>query len=492
MPSLTRASTLARRSAARISPRRIAFAALLAATPLLPQMQSSRFEFPAIEHGWVCLPLGGLILLALIDLRAWRRWIHFDLVAFVALSAALACWRQWLTWPTLLLYALLGYLLARMVAIARRRRPPASARRPVRAMLPRSWLVLAILVLSAVHVSWAIEGSAQVDVAHGGVAGAQSIAHGRALYSSPAHESQQDPHLDTYGPVNYEAYLPFVGVAGGYRAARLTTVFFDLLTALLLFLLGRRLTSATAGATLAFCWLAFPFTLYCDALALNDSILAAALAGTLLLAGSPARRGALAALAAWTKFSPLALVPLLASYRPDERSRGRLLPFALAFALITALAFAPALAHSDLATIVSRTFGFQAHRAPSSLTVWSVLQQQLPGIAPASRVIHGMLAACVLAAAIFVPRIPRRGDLVGLAAACAAILLAVELCLSYYAFSYVLWFAPPLLAALVLDAMPRRSPPAAASTEPTARRHRTAPRRRARTAAHATSATSAC
>jgi hypothetical protein len=490
MLSHARALPVSGWSAARVSPRRIAFAVLIVAAPLLPHLDSSRFEFPAVEHGWVCLPLSALILLALVDLQAWRQWLHLDLLVFVSLSAVLACWRPWLAWPTLLLYALLGYLMARAVTIARRGHLPASTRRPLRAMLPRSWLVLAIVVLCAIHVSWALQGSAQVDVAHGGVAGAQSIANGQALYSSPAHHTREDPHMDTYGPVNYEAYLPFIGVADGYRAARLTTVFFDLLTALLLFLLGRDLASSTAGTTLAFCWLAFPFTLYCDALGLNDSIFAATVAGTLLVAASPARRGALAALAAWTKFSPLALVPLLASYRTDERSRSRLAPFAIAFGLVTALAFGPVLAHSDLATIASRTFGFQTARAPSSLTAWSLVQQQLPTIAPVARVVHGVLAACVVAVAIFVPRIPRRSDLVGLAAASAAILLAVEICLSYYAFSYVLWFTAPLLAALLLDAVPHRSPTDGATTERTAVRRGPAPHRRARTA-HATSATSA-
>jgi hypothetical protein len=47
-------------------------------------------------------------------------------------------------------------------------------------------------------------------------------------------------------------------------------------------------------------------------------------------------------------------------------------------------------------------------------------------------------------------RLPRRADIIGLAAAAAAVLIAIQLCLSYYSYSYVLWFAPLVLVASVL------------------------------------------
>jgi hypothetical protein len=319
-------------------------------------------------------------------------------------------------------------------------------------------------VLVAVHVSWALAGRVSTDVAEGGVQGAQNIAHGRPLYGRPrVSQGGMDPHTDTYGPFNYEAYLPFTALAAGHRAARLTTLFFDLLTALLLFMLGRQIRGPTVGVLLAFCWLAFPFTLYEEALGFNDSIVAATLVGTVLAARSPARRGAMAAVAAWTKLSPLALLPLLASHRgPHKSGRYALLEFAGAFVLATAIVFLPALAHSSVPTFISRTFGFQSSR-PASGSIWAELQGSYsvgaPWLNTASRVLHGLLAALTGAFAIALFRAPRRQDAVGLAAAAAAVLIAMEACLGYYSFSYILWFAPLALVAAVLAGGPVASPP---------------------------------
>jgi hypothetical protein len=45
---------------------------------------------------------------------------------------------------------------------------------------------------------------------------------------------------------------------------------------------------------------------------------------------------------------------------------------------------------------------------------------------------------------------PRRQDLVGLASACAAVLIAVQLCDGYYSLTYILWFAPLVLVTSIL------------------------------------------
>jgi hypothetical protein len=440
-----------------ISTRRAAYVVLLASAPLLPHLTSDGFEFPAVSNFWVCLPFCALFLLPLLDSSVLRgRLFLLDLLALLSFIVALGLERPGRVWPVVLIYPPLLYLAARMIAIARmRNRDPDRPRTsPLRLAVPRSWLVAGIVVLSAVHVSWALQGSADTDVAFGGVQGAAKILHGRPLYGAPAGAAAADPHTDTYGPANYEAYLPFAGALDNRSAARVTTLFFDLLTALLLFVLGRQIRGPTAGVLLAYCWLAFPFTLYEDALGFNDSIVAAALVGTVLAARSPARRGVMAALAGWTKLSPLALVPLLAGLSPpaERGARRSLARFAIAFGLATALIFIPALAHGSLSTFVSRTFGFQAHRAPAN-SIWSFLQGDylgVPWIASASRVMHGLLAAGTAAFAILLFRSPRRRDVFGIAAASAAVLIAVQLCLSYFSFSYILWFAPLVLVAAVL------------------------------------------
>ncbi|MEA2216836.1 MAG: hypothetical protein QOK19_2397 [Solirubrobacteraceae bacterium] len=99
--------------------------------------------------------------------------------------------------------------------------------------------------------------------------------------------------------------------------------------------------------------------------------------------------------------------------------------------------------------------------------MWSFLQGHktagLPWVSPTARVMHGLLVAAVGALALVLFWAKRRQTRVGLAAASAALLLAIEMCLSYYAFSYVLWFAPLVLIAAL--GKPGQLPNAASSSE---------------------------
>jgi Glycosyltransferase family 87 len=458
MSTIAPSSLAASPAALEARARRLAFLALLGAAVLLPHLTSDGFEFPQVSNFWSLLPFCGLFLLPFLEVRSPPRMLHLDLLVLLSFVVALGCWENMRTWPVLLIYPPLIYLCLRMVFLAGVGRSAGErSHAPVRPrlLLGRSWLVAGIIVLAGLHVSWALEGRVSTDVAEGGVQGAQNIAHGRPLYSDPhLSAGSMDPHLDTYGPLNYEAYLPFTALATGHKAARLTTLFFDLLTALLLFMLGRQIRGPSVGVLLAFCWLAFPFTLYEEALGFNDSIVAATLVGTVLAARSPARRGAMAAAAAWTKLSPLALLPLLAGHQPGRRSAGRTaLEFAVAFLLASGLIFLPAIAHSSLSAFLSRSFGFQSSRSASG-SIWAELQGSysvgLPWLDTASRVLHGLLVALTGAFAISLFRAPRRQDAVGLAAAAAAVLIAIEACLGYYSFSYILWFAPLVLIAVIL------------------------------------------
>jgi uncharacterized membrane protein len=334
-------------------------------------------------------------------------------------------------------------------------------------LVPRAWLVVGIVVLGAVHIDWALAAHSSTDVGNGSVQGALNITHGDALYGKQAIHGAVDPHTDTYGPANYESYVPFASLASVHTAARLATLFFDFLTAILLFVLGRQIRGPTAGVVLAYCWLAFPFTLYEDAFAFNDALVAAGLVGTLLAARSATPRGIMAALTAWTKLTPLAALPLLAGHRRagGRAARRNVLEFAGAFGIASLLIFVPALSHSSPSAFMTRTFGFQMSRSPSN-SLWAALQidyaywAHAPWIATASKAAHGALAAFIGASAILLFRAPRRDDVVGLAAACAALLIGVEACLSYYSFSYIVWFAPLVLVAAILPRMatPRKPP----------------------------------
>ena len=96
------------------------------------------------------------------------------------------------------------------------------------------------------------------DVGYGSAVGATRIQEGKPLYVD---SGRNDQHFDTYGPVNYLAYDPFVriwepsqqeiddarrlraaGRAGGRRSS------FDALTVLGLFLLGHAAATRARGA----------------------------------------------------------------------------------------------------------------------------------------------------------------------------------------------------------------------------------------------------
>jgi hypothetical protein len=440
---------------------RLTFIVLLVACPLLPAFRNSMRTYPAVARFWVVLPLCGLFLLPLIDFEHLRRMLHLDLLALLSFVVALGSWSHAHTWPMLFVYAPLAYLGVRMVRIARvgRRDSPNRAVTPLALSLPRSWLTAGIIVLIGVHASWALDSQVNTDVGPGSVQGAQQILHGRPLYGvdrTLLSNLGYDPHYDTYGPIDYEAYVPFAGAASSATAARLAALFFDLLTAALLFALGRQVRGPTVGIMLAYAWLAFPFTLYTDGLAANDSMVAAALVGTLLLARSPIRRGAMAAVLAWTKLTPLALVPVLAGHNPSGEDRRRqLLAFGAAFGLATAVVFVPALIHSSPSEFVTRTFGFQISRGPG-YSIWErlgsgALLGTVAWVKTVSGVVHGLLIALTGGFALALLWLPKRQDVVGLAGASAAVLIAVLACDGYYSFTYILWFAPLALVALVLE-----------------------------------------
>ena len=173
-----------------------------------------------------------------------------------------------------------------------------------------------------------VADSGAIDVGYAGVVGADRIAHGQPIYDNfPSDVSQGD----TYGPVNYYAYVPFEriwpwsGTWNDLPAAHGAAVFFDLATFALLFLLGRRIRPGPQGmklaATLAFGWAAYPYTAYTLESNSNDTLVALLLVATLLVLARPIARGAMVALATFTKFAPVVLAPMLMTYETERKSR---------------------------------------------------------------------------------------------------------------------------------------------------------------------------
>ena len=173
------------------------------------------------------------------------------------------------------------------------------------------------------------------------------------------------------------------------------------------------------------------------------------------LVTSPAARGAAVALSGWTKFAPLVVAPLWASYpEPFKRPREKAI-FVAAFLAASAVAFSILLldGHPLHAAHVfwTRTLGWQIGRdSPFSLWDWRQYHAGLPDLQVVQRVLEGLLIAGAIAAYF----LPRRKSPLQLAALTAALLLGFQLVLTHWFYLYLPWFFP-FAAFAVLAPAPR-------------------------------------
>ena len=206
-------------------------------------------------------------------------------------------------------------------------------------------------------------------------------------------------------------------------------------------LVGLRYGGRRLAATLAFAWAAFPFTQYVASSSSNDAIQPVLLIFGFWLASSPWARGGFAALASWTKFAPLVVAPLWATY-PERRLRPTTF-FAAAFVLATLAAFWVLLLEPDplgaVGTVWDRAIGHQLGReSPFSLWDWQQYHAGLPDLHVVQWVLQGLLVLGAVALAFF----PRRKSPVQLAALTAALLIGFEIVLTHWFYLYVAWFFP--------------------------------------------------
>lgn len=383
-----------------------------------------------VTSPWIWIPLSVLFVLPFVNPRRWLSWLHLDLLVLSSFSISLALFNDaQIGWSVPLAYPPLAYLLARMLAIALRRADPP----PVRLLVPVTWLAVAAVFLIGFRIGLNAENSNVIDVGYAGVIGADRLVDGKPLYG---HFPSDNEHGDTYGPVVYAAYVPFEQLApwsgtwDDLPAAHIAAVSFDLLCVLLLFLLGRKVRGPDLGIALSYAWVAFPFTIYASNSATNDALVAALVLLCVLLAGRPVLRGGAAALAGLTKFAPLALVPVLATHRlpAGRRTRGLAL-FGAGFAVAAAIALLPLL-REDLGQFWERSIVFQAERG-SPFSIWGFRGWEL-----GQDVAQG--AAVLLAVGLAF--VPRRRDVAGLAAACAAVLIALQLAVTHWFYLYIPWF----------------------------------------------------
>jgi hypothetical protein len=431
---------------------------------------SGAFGGKAINTTPLWLAFCVVFLLGLADLRRLVSLRNLDLLVLLSFSVSLWYFNHGQVFTSAsLAYPPLLYLLGRAVWSTWRDRVGGRSSPPV---WPVWVLAAATVFVAGFRVGLNVRDSNVIDVGYAGVIGAERIAHGQSPYghfptedhlkacgaadregeirdriqANGRCESAND-HGDTYGPVAYEAYLLPYGILGWsgkwdtLPAAHLAAILFDVLCMVGLALVGYRFGRARLAVTLAFAWVAYPFTQYVSSSNTNDALVPLFLIWGFWLATSPVARGAAVALAGWTKFAPLVVAPLWASY-PERRRRPQAL-FAIAFIVTTLIAFSILLLEPNplhaARVFFDRTIRTQVDReSPFSIWDWRQYHAGLPDLHVLQRVLEGLLVV----GAIAVYFVPRRKSPLQLAALTAALLIGFELVLTHWFYLYLPWFFP--------------------------------------------------
>ncbi len=421
---------------------------------------------------YVFLPLCAIFLLGLVDWRRWRRVANLDLLVLLGFGVSHFFFNRGEIGVSVpLQYPVLLYLLGRALWIGIRGR--GEGLRPV---WPVAWLLVAALFLMGVRVGLNLADSGAIDVGYASVVGADRVTHGEPIYDNFPDDVSQG---DTYGPVNYYAYVPaeliwpWSGSWDDLPAAHGGAVTFDLVTFGLLLLLGIRIRPGPAGrrlaAILAFGWAAYPYTAFALEANSNDTLVAMLLVATMVALSRPLARGALASLATFAKFAPAILAPMLMTYSAGEtadevvrerrpRSQDHLigrpaLLFVLGFAIVGTLVMLWPTIDPGLRTVYERTIAFQSGR-DSPFSIWG----QVPSLEP----LRTLILVGVGALSLLLAFVPRGKSLIQVAALGAALLIGLQITMHHWFYLYIVWFYPLLLIALVAPApSPARMSPRA-------------------------------
>ena len=396
---------------------------------------------------YVWLPLCLLFLLPFFDPKRPLRLLHLDLLALLAFSASTVFFDHGnLSASVPLIYPVLAYLFVRLLIAGLRPRQRAGALIP---LASERLLLAGIVLLTVVRVVLNVTGSTPLDVGTASYTGAQQLLHGVSPYNGIL--GHLVPGGDTYGPVTYLAYVPFALAfphthGAAFPGAHAAAIFYDLVTTVCLVLLGIRLRGGrqgrVLGLALGYAWVAYPYTAFTLMENTNDSLVACLMVLTLLVLASPARRGLMLGLAALTKFFPLALVPLLATGGGPVRRRAWAV-FGAALVVVLMLTVLPLTgSFSNLHGFYSRTLAYQLGRT-SPLSIWG----QYPALVALQRVLEVGTVLLALSLAL----IPRLRSHAQVAALSACVIIATEICASYWYYTYIVWFAPAAFLALFLQ-----------------------------------------
>ena len=430
-----------------------------------------------INSTTVWLVFCALFLIGLLD---WRRLLSLrtvDLLMLLSFSVSLWYFNHGRIFLAMsLAYPGLFWLVARCIWIGRANRAPRGT--PVWPV----WLLIgATVFLAGFRIGLNVRDSNVIDVGYSGVIGAERIATGQSPYGNfpiegtrpacgPADAAGEireriqtngrcesaDAQGDTYGPVSYEAYLPgylafgWSGKWDSLPAAHATSILWDLVCLVGLWLVGLRFGGARLAATLGFAWVAWPFSQYASSSNTNDMIQPALLVVGFYFLTSPWLRGAFGMLGSLVKFSPLVVLPLWSGY-PDSHDRGSRRRFLLGALIGAAAAFSillldPRPWHAA-SVFVHRTFGYQFGRA-SPFSLWDWRQYHAKGI-PDLHWVQRLLQVSLLVGAVALYRWPRRRTPLQMAAFTGALLVGFELILTHWFYLYLPWFFPFVAFALL-------------------------------------------
>jgi hypothetical protein len=409
----------------------------------------------SFSRWWVWVPFGVLFLVPFVDPRRLRRLLHLDLLVLLSFGISFALFNGGRAETAVMwFYPPLAYLLVRLLFAGLR---PARPRGRLVPVLPTAALLVGVVALFGARVALNIDSNRVMDIGYASVVGADRIAHKEQLYVD------NDAHGDTYGPVNYIAYipfelaLPFKGEWDDLPAAHAATLFFDLMTLLGLFLLGRGMRAGPEGRRLglglAWAWAAFPFTLLGVMENTNDGLVAMLLVWMLVAFRSTAGRGAILGLAAATKFFPGGLLLVIARGDGEGGRRGWLRCGAacvgvFAFSL---LIYFPA---GGVRELWNCTLGYQLSRDPD-LSFWAVHT----GLGWTQTALQAFAVLLALVVAV----VPGRRTIGQVAALAGAIAIALQLPAGHWFYFYILWFTPLALVALFAE---HRDVRVAAAAEP--------------------------
>jgi hypothetical protein len=395
------------------------------------------------NYWWVWLPLALAFAAAFWRTDRLLSLRNLDVVALLGFLVSHGFFREGIVYEAVILwYPPLIYLLVRtlLMGFGIGERVEKTSNLPV-------WLLMTLAGLAGGLVLALNVDSRVIDVGYAGVVGADRILDGTIPYG---HMPADVGTGDTYGPLNYLLYVPFVlmfGFSGEWDflpAAHALTLFSFVAGAMALFIAGYRLSGPKGAAAVVFAWAAFPYTVYATNNNTNDVIVAAISAIGLAVAASPIARGASIAAGFAVKFYPIVLGPLWITY--EGRRRKPIIDFVLGGVGVGLLTFWVILLDGHPVEVVrlfyQKTLAFQGDR----VSPWTIFSQ-VPDLAFLQR----PLTAFAISLAVLVAFVPRKKTLRRLAALSAAVVIAFQLTVNYWFYSYVIWFEPFVFLALLLS-----------------------------------------